>query len=266
MPRVLQLIDRIIKDKEGEASGEVGARIAHAAPNGDDPWAADGRADDGIGGEERVAATSVQWTVVDGILDDGGSCGPRMTELRDEADAFLAGASLNAPGPLRLPAGGECGTGSNEDSPVASGGKAPRGRRPRAGALTSKAAHAQGKEDNDEDDGGSEGPAAERRILAQAPYYSGDPAVLARVAKAPLANLDDLVSALVPGAELVVDGLLLQLADEELVMLAYALEQVTEAASTRLIRDLEVRDELRSTCTHRREYLHLLDGALSQRG
>eukprot|EP00435_Cladocopium_sp_Y103_P023991 s2168_g5.t2 len=59
-------------------------------------------------------------------------------------------------------------------------------------------------------------------------------------------------------------GLLLQLADEELVVMAYALEQIAEAASRRLVKDLEVRDELRSTCMHRREYLQLLEGALSR--
>lgn len=67
------------------------------------------------------------------------------------------------------------------------------------------------------------------------------------MARAPLPNLDSLVCALVPGAEITTEGLLLQLADEELVVMAYALEQIASAASTRLVKDLEQRDELRST-------------------
>mmetsp|Transcript_123397 Transcript_123397/g.275572 ORF Transcript_123397/g.275572 Transcript_123397/m.275572 type:complete len:113 (+) Transcript_123397:2-340(+) len=104
------------------------------------------------------------------------------------------------------------------------------------------------------------------RIAAQPPYYSGEPGLLSKVAKAPLSNLDGLVGALMPGAEITTEGLLQQLADEELVMFAYALEQIAEAASKRLVVELEARDELRSTCLHRREYLQLLDGTIGNRG
>merc|ERR1712151_1013734 len=82
-----------------------------------------------------------------------------------------------------------------------------------------------------------EAPAAQepRYLSAQPPYYSGDPALLARVAKAPLPDLEGLVSTLVPGAELATDGVLEQFADEELVMFAYALEQIELATNNQIM-------------------------------
>merc|ERR1712217_431308 len=108
--------------------------------------------------------------------------------------------------------------------------------------------------------------AASRRVPAQPPYFSGDKGTLVNLAKTPLSNLDALVKTLVPGAEITTEGLLIQFSDEELIMFAYALEQISDAASMCLVKDLKEREELRSTCMHRREYLQLLDGALGNRG
>merc|ERR1712232_1283639 len=145
------------------------------------------------------------------------------------------------PSPLRLPGGGhaqevraETTATSGVASGAPSGAKAPRGPHKRERVpqqCPSEPAH---------------------RCPAVPPFYSGDPALLARVAKAPLSDVDGLLSLLVPGAELATEGVLHQFAEEELVMMAYAIEQIEQAASKRLVKELEVRDELRSVCVHRR--------------
>merc|ERR1719221_2278596 len=111
-----------------------------------------------------------------------------------------------APAPLRLP--GER-VGVDRGSPLGSGSRAPRG---------------QGARRSPDQQQGHQGevvaeqpvPAAHRRLPAHSPYYSGDPGMLTKVAKSPLANMNALVSSLVPGAELTTEALLNQFADEEL--------------------------------------------------
>ena len=232
VPQVLRLMDRLVEEGRRTMSDAV-------EDGGDDPWL------DGM--PEEVPETKGKglpdWERLDGILSET----PNLDSLHVEADAFLAETSM--PKPLCLSKAAE--VAEPEASQPESGSFAPRGRRP---------AKVEGEDLSTPD--AKHG----RRLFAPvAPYYSSDPALLLKVAKAPLPNLDSLVNALVPGAEITTEGLLLQLADEELVVMAYALEQIAEAASKRLVKDLEVRDELRSTCMHRREYLQLLEGALSRK-
>eukprot|EP00434_Breviolum_minutum_P036246 symbB.v1.2.032111.t2/scaffold3804.1/size50051/2 len=232
VPQVLRLMDRLVEEGRRTMSDAV-------EDGGDDPWL------DGM--PEEVPETKGKglpdWERLDGILSET----PNLDSLHVEADAFLAETSM--PKPLCLSKAAE--VAEPEASQPESGSFAPRGRRP---------AKVEGEDVSTQD--AKHG----RRLFAPvAPYYSSDPALLLKVAKAPLPNLDSLVNALVPGAEITTEGLLLQLADEELVVMAYALEQIAEAASKRLVKDLEVRDELRSTCMHRREYLQLLEGALSRK-
>lgn len=258
VPRVLQLFDRLIK----ESCRGPGSPASAGSPGGqEDPWAETGgggeaAAGDGSGGGAggSGAGTSGGWEALDNILEEhrGGS----LNQLHDEADDFLQQATDSSkPAPLQLPADNSRQE-AGGSSPVGSGGRAPRGHASRkpTGVADSTTLPAE-----------CSTATIPRRLPAHAPFYSGDPVLLAKVAKAPLPNLDTLVATMTPGAELTTEGLLLQLADEELVMFAYALEQITEAASKRLVRELEARDELRSTCMHRREYLQLLEGALTAR-
>lgn len=228
VPQILRLIDRLI-DEGRRAMGEA------MEDGGDDPWL------DGADDETDVKAKGglPDWDRLEGILSEPQN----LESLHAEADAFLA-AETSKPTPL-------CLSKAEREASAApdSGSFAPRGRGRAAPGPT----------------GDGQEPAKQslgRRILAQGPYYSCDPSLLLKVAKAPLPNLDSLVNTLVPGAEITTEGLLQQLADEDLVVMAYAFEQIAEAASKRLVKDLEVRDELRSTCMHRREYLQLLEGAL----
>lgn len=244
VPRVLQLFDRLIEESRKNSNpssptSSVGSPAGGS--HGHDPWADSGDEEDGN-------SSGAGWEMLDSLLEHHRGPG-NLGQLHDEADEFLeqvaTGTNNSKPAPLQLPADGDRHDGGRS-SPLGSGGRAPRGRglrKPQGAAVCSE----------------SVAGAAQQRLPAHAPFYSGDPALLAKVAKAPLTNLDALVGTLVPGAELTTEGLLLQLADEELVMFAYALEQITEAASRKLVKELEARDELRSTCMHRREYLQLLE-------
>eukprot|EP00929_Paragymnodinium_shiwhaense_P020044 TRINITY_DN13488_c0_g1_i1.p1 TRINITY_DN13488_c0_g1~~TRINITY_DN13488_c0_g1_i1.p1 ORF type:complete len:1760 (-),score=495.66 TRINITY_DN13488_c0_g1_i1:80-5359(-) len=231
VPRVLQFFTRLIEDeRSGSGILEQAALMAESAqagaasPCGDeDPWGDSDRDKDIIFSEKSAAKLGSPA----GLRQAGGLLG-----------ALSQPQSL---APLRLPgsegaakAGGGYGTGGYVGAP------------PHAPAKPARSAAA---------------PVVPRCVAANAPYYSGDPATLSRVAKAPLADLDSLVGTLLPGAELATEGLLLQFSDEELVMMAYVLQQIEQAASKKLVKELEVREELRSVCMHRREYLQLLDGA-----
>jgi len=238
VPKVLQLLDRLIDDTRRQGK-EVPEEWVE--DGGEDPWL-----DTAMEHEEEVEepkppkkakAALPDWQMLDGILTGEEES---MDRLHDEANAFLADASK--PAPLCLPADADR---QDPGVPLDSGSFAPRGQRP---ARQEEAAAT----------------TVDRRLPAQSPYYSGDPALLLKVAKAPLSNLDGLVTSLTPGADITTEGLLKQLGDEELVLFAYAMEQIAEAASKHLVKELETRDELRSTCMHRREYLQLLDGALSR--
>lgn len=227
VPQILRLMDRLVD--EGRRTMPDAVEVG-----GDDPWL------DGMPEETEKGRGLPDWEKLDGILSEPQN----LESLQAEADAFLAETSM--PKPLCLSKAERAETTAE---PPDSGSFAPRGRRP-ATAVPG--------------DDGADAKQGRRLFASVGPYYSCDPELLLKVAKAPLPNLDTLVNSLVPGAELTTEGLLLQLADEELVVMAYALEQVAEAASRRLVKDLEVRDELRSTCMHRREYLQLLEGALSR--
>lgn len=245
VPRVLKLFDRLVEEtRRGSAPASPSSQAGSPTGAGKDPWVDSGREDGTVG-----------WEVLDHLLEQH-NIAANLAHLHEEADDYLQQAALGpagAPAPLQLPADGDRLGAGGRGSPGGSGGRAPRGRGMRRPGPAADAA------------GESVAAAPQQRQVAQAPYYSGDPAVIAKVAKAPLPNLDSLIMTLAPGAELTTEGLLLQLADEELLMLAYALEQINEAAGKRLVRELEARDELRSSCMHRREYLSLLDGALGQR-
>eukprot|EP00971_Amphidinium_carterae_P330923 6464217-Amphidinium_carterae.1 len=91
----------------------------------------------------------------------------------------------------------------------------------------------------------------------------GDLRVIGELGRTPLLNAEALVDLLIPGAELTTEGLLGQMSDEELVLFAYSLDQVNDVANKRLVTELKQRDEWRSICTHRKEYLQLLDGSLT---
>lgn len=228
VPRVLRHYDRLIEEgrRGGSPTGGEGSA-------GVDPWAdVGGEADRGDGG----------WEMLDRFLEQHRAP-DNIAQLHEEAGDFMkrsaAGAGGSLLAPLQLPAEDARQDAARPPS-AGSGGRAPRGRGQHGAGDPPEAA------------------ATVHRLPAQAPFYSGDPAQLAKLAKAPLSNLDSLVAAMVPGAELTTEGLLLQLADEELVMFAYTLEQLNEAASRKLVKELETRDELQSTCMHRREYLQLL--------
>jgi len=246
VPRVLQIFARVVEEDRQSAmeGGSTDANADLAAPDGDDPWG-----DSGGGEDEGAAGTSSNWDVLDTMLEDGVN----LSQLEEDADAFMADAAW--PTPLRLPDADR----REGDGCIDSGSTAPRGWKPHP--CPAGAAHAP-----DSPLSRALEASAPRRSRAQGQYFSGDPVLIAKVARSPLSNLDGLIGALAPGAELVTEGILPQLADDELLSLAHALEQITEAASKRLVRELEVRDELQSTCMHRREYLQLLDGELSHRG
>lgn len=235
VPKILQLMSRLVD--EGHASMDDAVE-----DGGDDPWLGSGTAgDDRAATSPKAHGGLPDWETLEGILSEPKD----LRSLQDEADAFLAEAAKPLPAPLRLTEADRAPLSAEAPN---SGSFAPRGRRAAPGAGKASA----------------DGAANSRRIPAQKPFYSTEPSLLLKVAKAPLPNLDQLVACLVPGAEITTEGLLLQLADDDLVIVAYALQQIEEAASKRLIKELEVRDELRSTCMHRREYLQLLDGALAQ--
>ncbi|CAK0843674.1 unnamed protein product, partial [Prorocentrum cordatum] len=169
---------------------------AEASADVPDPWAGDG--DDVRESGHRVAKE--HWEALDSLV--AGGAGEPLSRLHEEADAFLAGGALPVPAPLDLPGDADRLLGSS--GPPASGSNAPRGARggghgPAAAGVDTSAV-GQGE--------GDEGP---RRVRAHAPYYSGDRAMLNKVARVPLSSVDELVGALIPGADVTTDGLLLQL-------------------------------------------------------
>jgi len=87
-------------------------------------------------------------------------------------------------------------------------------------------------------------------------------AAAARCAKAPLPDMAELLDLYIPGTPLLTEGLLKQMSDDEMVSIAYTLKQLTEKLSTKLIQELESRDELKSMCLHRREYVQLLNSQI----
>ncbi|CAE7882432.1 ttn-1, partial [Symbiodinium microadriaticum] len=218
VPKILQLMSRLVD--EGHASMDDAVE-----DGGDDPWLGSGTAgDDRAATSPKAHGGLPDWETLEGILSEPKD----LRSLQDEADAFLAEAAKPLPAPLRLTEADRAPLSAEAPN---SGSFAPRGRRAAPGAGKASA----------------DGAANSRRIPAQKPFYSTEPSLLLKVAKAPLPNLDQLVACLVPGAEITTEGLLLQLADDDLVIVAYALQQIEEAASKRLIKELEVRDELRST-------------------
>eukprot|EP00927_Polykrikos_kofoidii_P010284 TRINITY_DN14351_c0_g1_i1.p1 TRINITY_DN14351_c0_g1~~TRINITY_DN14351_c0_g1_i1.p1 ORF type:complete len:1866 (-),score=357.97 TRINITY_DN14351_c0_g1_i1:78-5507(-) len=253
VPRILRLFTRLIEEEKARggvaASDEVGQAV-HI----DNPWLQSPRVDAANPGRGRGNTEDTSAEALDALLagNDGSAS---MAQLEQEANAFLAVGAAPAPAwpaeKLQLPApaaklqspGAKQRTGGT--SAADAGGsacvQAPRGPRPQ---------------------GLSASVAARRCVAARSPFFSGDPSLLVRVAKAPLPDPEGLVTSLVPGAEFVTEGLLGQFSDEELVMLSYVLEQAEQAASRRLVRELETRDELRSVCLHRREYLQLLENTL----
>lgn len=255
VPKVLQIVAKQIEEDKRRAKerGELDVlepELGEANEAGSDPWADTSGTD---GADSESAASPGR--------------GASMARLAEQADEFLASASGAGPAAQHAQPAALClpdGEVGQPQAEVCSGSRAPRGR-------------GQTRRPDPEDSEDSEGPPAlepppkdrrrakdtrPRKVRANPPYLSGDPELLASVARTPLAGLDGLVDALLPGAELVSDGLLLQFSDDELVAFANVLEQLSETASARLVKDLEVREELRSTCLHRREYLQLLDGSL----
>jgi len=252
VPRVLQLIAKIVEDDRQalDAGAECPGSASEETVDAEDPWADSDTEDTSA----RVGGVATEPLFPE---EDEASTG----QLEQEADAFLADAAQSPDGDdsdedrphIRPGADAHRSSASQRQAPGREAQSPPEGLRGPSTPVGS-AADANASEQRWDN--------APRMQPAHPPYISGDKALLTKVAKSPLPNLEGLVDVLVPGAEITTEGLLVQLADDELVTLAYALEQITEAASKRLIKELETRDELRSTCMHRREYLQLIDGAL----
>jgi len=180
-----------------------------------------------------------------------------MDQLRGEADAFMAQALE----PLQLPDDAKLAGGRGEGAE-----KAPRRHKEKKEHVEHE--HKESKHRGRGGDGrrgsGVRQQVGPQRVPAQRPYFAGNVNVACEVAQSPLFDLDGLVDALVPGAELAAEGLLAQMADDELMMFAYAMEQITEAASRKLVTALKTRDGLKDDCLHRGRYLTLLDDAMGR--
>ncbi|CAL1168688.1 unnamed protein product [Cladocopium goreaui] len=156
VPQILRLMDRLVDEGRRTMPDAV-------EDGGDDPWL------DGMPEETEKGRGLPDWEKLDGILSEPQN----LESLQAEADAFLAETSM--PKPLCLSKAERAETTAE---PPDSGSFAPRGRRP-ATAVPG--------------DDGADAKQGRRLFASVGPYYSCDPELLLKVAKAPLPNLDTLV-------------------------------------------------------------------------
>jgi len=217
-------------------------------------------------GQEVVAETD--WAALDQVIKGGE--GPSMAELEADANAFLASQTTDMfaqPGkPARShgtpPAEDDARAAEQQDAGAGQGSdslSAQYSFRGGGGASQELEDWAEDDEQQQEKPLGRSEPVV---MPARRPFVTGDLRVIGELGRTPLLNAEALVDLLIPGAELTTEGLLGQMSDEELVLFAYSLDQVNDVANKRLVTELKQRDEWRSICTHRKEYLQLLDGSL----